>query len=71
MLKQLEKYFDLLAFKEESRRLGVNFITAGVVGVFVNHFAGTSFSIMFWTSLWICFIGTLCLLLGLKKRKTQ
>ena len=38
LLERLERSIDLKALKEDFRKIGINFITAGVVGVFINHY---------------------------------
>jgi hypothetical protein len=68
MLERLERHVELRQLKEELRKLGVNFITAGVVGVFINHFVGSTLSLMFWASLWITAGGLVCLTTGLFRR---
>lgn len=68
LLERLESSIDLKALKEDFRKIGVNFITAGVVGVFINHYVGLNFSTMFWASLSITALGMLSLTLGLLRR---
>jgi hypothetical protein len=58
----------VLVQKEDFRKIGINFITAGVVGVFINHYVGLDFSTMFWASLSITALGMLSLTLGLLRR---
>lgn len=67
-LKIIEKFFKLGALQEEFRKIGGNFITAGVVGVFINHFVGTKFSTMFWASIWINWWGLVLLFIGIMQR---
>jgi hypothetical protein len=69
MLKKLEKYFDTNLLKEEFRKLGVNFATAGVVGVFINHIAGSRISAMLTVSFWMAITGALFLFAGLYRGK--
>lgn len=64
----LDKYFDLRSLKEELKKVGVNFLTAGIVGVFINHIAGSVHSLMFSACWWISAMGFICLLLGLFRR---
>lgn len=61
----LEKWCNVESVREDLRKLGVNFITAGIVGVFINHFVGSKFSIMFLTSLWITAFGVICSFVGI------
>ena len=65
LLKIIKKYFKLNLLAEEFRKIGVNFFTAGVVGVFINHFVGTEFSTMFWASFWVTFVGIVFLAVGI------
>jgi hypothetical protein len=67
MLKQIERYFDLKALKEDLRKVGVSLITAGVVGVFINHYTGMRFSTMLITSFVISLFGIVFLCCGLVK----
>jgi hypothetical protein len=46
-LERIEKHIDLEALKIEFRKIGTNFVTAGVVGVFINHYVGQSYLICF------------------------
>ena len=68
MLK-LEISVDLKALKEDFRKIGINFITAGVVGVFINHYVGMDFWTMSLTSASLTAIGVIPLYLGLRKNK--
>ncbi len=68
MLK-LERSVDLKALKEDFRKIGINFITAGVVGVFINHYVGMDFWTMSLTSASLTAIGVIPLYLGLRKNK--
>jgi hypothetical protein len=47
LLARMEKLIDLKGLKEDLRKIGTNFVTAGVVGVFINHYVGSNFSDMF------------------------
>jgi hypothetical protein len=67
--KILQRYCDFHFLKEDFRKLGINFITAGIVGIFVNHMVGTKISVMLWASLWITITGMILLAIGLYKRK--
>jgi len=68
VLKWLENRIRVDSLQDEFKRIGVNFVTAGVVGVFINHFVGSKLSTMFWASTWITFGGVFCLFLGLIQR---
>lgn len=67
LLKILEKNIYFNALQDEFRRIGVNFVTAGIVGVFINHFVGSQLSTMFWTAFWITVTGITFLAVGLIK----
>jgi hypothetical protein len=68
MLKKILENFDIPSFKEDFRKIGINFITAGTVGLFVTHIAALTFYIVA-TSFGIVFSGVVVLLLGLYRRK--
>ena len=67
MPKWIEKYIILSALKEEFRRIGGNFITAGIVGIFIYHYVGTDPVSMFWASILIAAVGLAALYYGVKK----
>lgn len=67
--KYIKRHIDFFALKDEVKKIGVNFITAGVVGVFINHIVGSTFSAMFWTCGWVTFCGLVCLFLGASRRE--
>lgn len=69
LIQHIKHIFDTEHLKEDLRKLGINFITAGIVGIFVNHLVGSVFSTMFWGSVIITPIGILSLFLGLFKRR--
>ncbi|MDQ8040095.1 MAG: hypothetical protein REH83_06785 [Rickettsiella sp.] len=68
LLERLERSIDLKALKQDFRKIGINFITAGVIGVFINHYVGLDFSTMFWASLSITALGMLSLTIGLLRK---
>ncbi len=67
LLERIKKHIDFSALKEESRKIGVNFITAGVVGVFIYHYVGTNPVTMIWASEIITMLGCILLYFGIKK----
>ncbi|WP_342220692.1 hypothetical protein [Rickettsiella endosymbiont of Miltochrista miniata] len=69
VLLRLERSIDLKALKEDFRKIGINFITAGVVGVFINHYVGIDFWTMSLTSAALTTTGIISLYLGLRKNK--
>lgn len=71
MLLLIEKHISFLALKEELRKLGVNFITAGIVGIFIYHYVGTDPSSMFWACLIIVFLGNVALYFGVRKKEER
>jgi len=71
LIKCIRAFLDVKTLREDLRRLGVNFITAGLVGIFINHFVGTTLSIMFISSVFISFFGIMLMVLGLLKGKSS
>jgi hypothetical protein len=69
VIRFIESLFDFKAFQEDLRKIGVNFITTGIVGMFINHYAGLNFSTMFWASFWVAFLGLISLSCGLAKKR--
>jgi hypothetical protein len=69
LLARLERAINLKALKEDFRKIGINFVTAGVVGVFVNHYVGLDFWTMSFTSALLTMIGAVSLYLGLRNNK--
>ena len=67
MRERIGRHFSFLSLKEEARKIGVNFITAGVVGVFVYHYVGSEPMSMFWASMSITAIGVTALYFGTRK----
>lgn len=65
LLKRIEKHISLKALQEDFRKLGINFVTAGIIGVFVNHYVGTKLATMFWTAFWVTSAGLSFLTFGL------
>lgn len=65
--KRIGQLFDLAAAKEDCRKIGINFLTAGVVGVFIDHYVGSMLSTMFWASESIATLGVVFLAFGLWK----
>lgn len=71
VVKYIKKYIDSSALKEECKKMGVNFITAAVVGVFINHYVGTNLTNMLWTSELIGTFGCVLLYMGVKKSRDK
>jgi len=65
LLWYLDKFIDIVKTKDALVKLGINFITAGIVGVFVNHMAGYDINTMWSTAILIGCFGLICLTLGL------
>jgi Flp pilus assembly protein TadB len=63
----LDKFIDIVKTKDALVKLGINFITAGLVGVFVNHIVGYDISTMMSTAVLIACFGLACLVLGLRR----
>lgn len=68
MLRRIKKSLDHAVLKDESRKIGVNLVTAGIVGVFIYHYVGTSPISMFWASAIINFLGVIAILIGSRKK---
>jgi hypothetical protein len=69
LIRRIEKFINIEKLKEDARKLGVNFITAGIAGVFLNHFEGIKTSAMLWSAMWVVSIGVFFLTFGLKRGK--
>lgn len=69
VLKYIKRYFNLKALKEDLRKLAVNLMSAGIVGIYINHYVGTELSTMFWASVSIVISGGLLLALSIMRRK--
>jgi hypothetical protein len=67
LLEHLEKRINLSFLREEFRKIGGNFITAGMVGIFINHYVGLKLSTMFWSAFWVSLSGAAFLTIGLIK----
>lgn len=69
MLKLLKEYFDIKIIQDEFRKIGVNFITAGFVGLFFTSTANLKFSLHF-SVLVVIAVGIFILFCGTFRRKT-
>lgn len=63
ILKYIESFFDMIAFKEELRKIGATFISAGVVGIFLQHILSIGLAC------WLTLSGVVILFFGLIRRK--
>ena len=63
----LNKFIDFAKAKDALVKLGINFITAGLVGVFINHMAGYDINTMWSAAILIGCFGLACLTLGLRR----
>lgn len=63
LLRLIEEFIDLEGFKQELRRIGGTFITAGIVGIFLTHLISLALA---W---WLTFIGSIMVLMGLFKKR--
>ena len=68
LIKWLKSDLNISLIKDDCRKLGVNFITAGVVGIFINHFVGDHLSTMVWAASSISIMGFSLTLFGVFKR---
>lgn len=69
LFKRIKRHVDSSVLKEESRKIGVNLVTAGIVGVFIYHYVGTSPVSMLWASGLINLLGIVFLVLGSTKKE--
>lgn len=69
LLKRIESRIDINGLKEDFRKIGINLITAGIAGVFINHFTGSALRSMLWAALSVTAVGMIALYLGLRRRK--
>lgn len=65
-MKKLLKNFNRLALKEDARKLGVNLITASIVGGFVTHLTDMS-ALAITFLVWVGFLGMIFWIFGLYK----
>ena len=68
-LEHFESSLSLLSLKEDCRKIGINFTTAGAIALFISNKANFSFWLLL-GSIWLIFIGTLFIIFGLKKDKS-
>lgn len=61
--------FNCGALRKELRSIGANFITAGMVGIFINHYTGLKWSTVLYNFECVFTVGGIFLLLGLIQRK--
>lgn len=70
LLRWLKRSFDFTLVQSEFRKLGINFITAGLVGIFFTNPANLKFPLSF-GALMIILIGICALLCGLFKGRVR
>lgn len=58
------RWFDRFEFKNDARRLGINVLTATMVGGFITHATDMN-RMMFWMLIWSGFMGFGFVLFGL------
>lgn len=63
-LKRLEEYLNFESLKEDFRKIGVNFATSGMIGIFIQHIVGSWLSLMFWSAFCILGIGVIFICFG-------
>jgi hypothetical protein len=69
LLKRIENRIDLNALREDIRKIGINLVTAGIAGVFINHLVGSELRSMMWASLSVTSFGLLAMCLGIMRRR--
>jgi len=69
-MKKIARYFDWPRVQEYLAKLGLNLVTASLVGVFVTHTANISLTALLLLA-WLGIIGGLCLLFGLYKPRNK
>ena len=67
LLERIEKHISFEALKEDLRKIGINFVTAGTVGLFVTHIAGLTLLVV-GASIWVIITGLIASFLGLYRR---
>lgn len=68
MLRLIKEYFDFKIIQDECRKIGVNFITAGFVGLFFTNASNLKFSLHF-SVLTVIAMGLFILFCGVFRRK--
>ncbi|EKE01653.1 MAG: hypothetical protein ACD_21C00082G0003 [uncultured bacterium] len=68
-LLNFNNLFDLIKTKEVFIKLGINFLTTGVVGMFINHATNQDINTIRPAAGLIAFFGLACLALGLRRSK--
>jgi len=66
LLKRIEKHINLEFLKEDFRKIGINLITAGPIGLFVTHIVNPTF-VMWLGSAWVFVLGAMILFWALRK----
>jgi hypothetical protein len=59
---------DIHELKKELRQVGINFLTAGIVGVIINNFGGLAFKQRIIAATLLVLIGIVSIFSGLLKR---
>lgn len=67
LLKRLEKHINFEALKEDLRKVGVNFVTAGAIGLFITRVVHPSLA-MGIGSTWVIIMGAIVLFWGIRRR---
>jgi hypothetical protein len=66
----IKSRIDYLSLRDKFKKIGVNLVTAGVVGVFITHQVGASTLVSIGSCILVIGIGITCLYLGIKKEET-
>lgn len=69
LIQRIKNNIDVVGLKEDLRKMGINFITAGIAGVFINHLVGSELRNMLYASLLVTTFGVIAMYAGLRRRK--
>lgn len=70
LLDYIKRRIDYLSLRDEFKKIGVNLITASLVGVFITHQIGTSTFASIGSCVIVFGVGIICLYLGIRKEET-
>jgi hypothetical protein len=67
MFRLSKYYIDTDSVKDIFKKIGINFVTAGVIGLFITHFDSWSRTTVFGAG-WVLALGSLSMLLSICRR---